>query len=179
MTEPQSRYEALTALAARYRALARENYDRARALAEAIRSGFCAYLGSSAPPCVLLVPPFGPFEPIAYGDRAFSTPPAGFQPLAPILFGLAVRVGEESPGGEWLRVTLECVKEGETFKVDIHGGGELRFQLPLHEQDPTELFAALLAHVEGFFTRAIDDYALGQYGQTDMGFGFSPRPPQD
>ncbi len=124
---------------------------------------------------MLLAPPHGPFEPTAWGDRAFSAPSEGFQPLAPILFGLAARVGEQGAEGEWLRVTLECVKEGETFTVHIHGGGEHRFPLPL--QDPSELFAALLAHIQGFFVRAIDDYEHGRHGQSDMGFDFSPRPP--
>lgn len=169
MSDAPSRYTALTAAAERYRTLAEENYARVRGLAEAIQSGFCTYLSSDDPPCVLLVPPMGPFEPRAYGDRAFSAPPTGFKPLGPILFGLAVRVSDR---GDWVRITLGCVKEGETFSVDIHGGGEHQFRLPLHEQDPTEFFDALYAHVETFFTRAIDDYEHGRYGQREIGFDF-------
>jgi hypothetical protein len=170
MTDEPSRHAALLALAERYRALADENYARIRALAEAIQSGFCGYLNSADPPCVLLVPPTGPFEPIAYGDRAFSSPPHGFRPLGPIQFGLAVRVGAEN---EWLRVTLSCEKEGETFTVNLMGGGSHEFALPLKGQDPTEFFAALHAHVRSFFETAIDDYEHGRYGQRDMGFDFS------
>jgi hypothetical protein len=173
MSEPVSRYAALSALAARYQALAAENYERTRTLAEGIRSGFCTYLNSDDPPCVMLAPPTGPFEPKAYGDDAFSVPPQGFRPLGPILFGLAVRVSGQ---GDWLRVVLECVKEGDRFIVDIQGGGEHRFRLPLHEQDPSEFFAALYAHLEAFFEGAIEDYEHGRYGSRDMGFDFSPRP---
>jgi hypothetical protein len=176
MTEPVSRYAALTALAARYRGLAAENYGRTRALAESIRSGFCTYLNSDDPPCVMLVPPFGPFEPKPYDHLAFSVPPAGFQPLGPIQFGLAVRV---SSTNDWIRVVLECVKEGDRFTVDIHGGGEHRFRLPLREQDPSEFFAALYAHLESFFAGAIEDYEHGRYGVRDMGFDFSPTTAQD
>ena len=178
MTDDVSRHAMLLALADRYRALADENYARIRRLAEAIQSGFCAYLNSADPPCVLLVPPTGPFEPIAYGDRAFSAPPRGFRPLGPVHFGLAVRVGGPT---EWLRVTLGCEKEGETFTVNLMGGGSHEFRLPLKEQDPTEFFEALYAHVRNFFESAIDDYQHGRYGQRDMGFDFSdamtPAPP--
>lgn len=176
MSDAVSRYAALTALAARYRALAAENYARTRALAEAIRGGFCGYLNSDAPPCVMLVPPFGPFEPKPYGDHAFSAPPAGFQPLGPIHFGLAVRVTSTN---DWVRVVLECVKEGDRFTVDIQGGGEHRFRLPLHEQDPSEFFQALYAHLESFFAGAIEDYEHGRYGVRDIGFDFALAPPAD
>ncbi len=171
MSEQVNRYAALTALATRYRALAAENYARTRALAESIRGGFCSFLYSQDPPCVMLVPPFGPFEPKAYGDAAFSIPPHGFQPLGPIQFGLAVRVGGQS---DWLRVVLACFKEGDRFTVDIYGGGEHRFSLPLDEQNPVDFFAALYAHLESFFAAAIDDYEHGRYGSRDMGFDFAP-----
>jgi hypothetical protein len=170
---PTSRYEHLTALAARYRTLAAENYGHARALAETIRSGFCSYLNSNDPPCVLLVPPAGPFEPRAYGDLAFSVPPTGFQPLGPIAFGLAVRV---SAKGDWIRLTLECVKEAENFTLTIFGGGESSIRLPVSEQNPVEFFAALYEHLEAFFDQAIDDYEQGRYGQRDMGFDFALAP---
>ena len=173
MTEDANRYDTLIVLAARYRALAEENYARIRALAEALQSGFCAYLNSAAPPCVLLVPPAGPFEPRAYGDRAFSTPPTGFQALGPILFGLAVRVSETN---DWIRVTMECAKEGENFTVSMHGGASHTFRLPLYDQDPSDFFAALYQHVSTVFSGAIDDYEHGRYGVREMGFDFSDAP---
>jgi len=171
MTNSQTRYEELTSAAARYGELATENYTRIRSLAEAIQSGFCSYLNSGHPPCVLLVPPQGPFEPKAYGDGAFSAPPRGFQPLGPVQFGLAVRVSDK---GDWVRIILNCSKEGETFTVDLADGGEHRFPLPLHEQDPMEFFGALHTHVMDFFGRAVDDYQHGRYGQRDIGFDLLP-----
>jgi hypothetical protein len=170
-----SRYEALTALTARYRELASENYDRVRGVAEAIRSGFCGYLGSDNPPCVLLVPPVGPFEPRAYGDFAFSVPPSGFQPLGPIAFGLAVRVSRQN---DWTRLVLECAKEADHFTITIFGGGQSSVRLSVNERNPAEFFAALYAHVLGFFDRAIDDYQHGRYGQRDIGFDFALAPPK-
>ncbi|MGD2131479.1 MAG: hypothetical protein PVI23_01730, partial [Maricaulaceae bacterium] len=145
MMDENTRYDRLIALAGRYRALADENYARIRALAEALQSGFCAYLNSARPPCVLLVPPQGPFEPKAYGDQAFSVPPEGFRALGPIAFGLAVRVSE---GDDWLRIPLSCMKDGETFQVSFGEHGHHRFALPLADQDPTEFFEALYVHVE-------------------------------
>jgi len=171
MTNTPLRYEELINTAARYGELAAENYMRIRSLAEAIQSGFCSYLNSPKPPCVLLVPPVGPFEPKAYGDAAFSAPPRGFQPLGPVRFGLAVRVSDK---GDWVRIILSCFKEGETFTVDLADGGEHRFPLPLHEQDPMEFFGALHTHVLDFFRDAIDDYEHGGYGQREIGFDLLP-----
>lgn len=170
---PQSRYENLAALAARYRTLAGENYGRTRAFAETLRGGFCGYLNSDSPPCVLLVPPAGPFEPRAYGDFAFSVPPSGFQPLGPIAFGLAVRVSAQN---DWIRLTLECVKEADAFIVTIFGGGESSVRMPADEQNPVEFFAALYEHLHAFFDQAIDDYEHGRYGSREIGFDFSQTP---
>lgn len=170
----RSRYETLAALAARYRALAAENYARTRALAESLRAGFCGYLNSDDPPCVLLVPPAGPFEPRAYGDFAFSVPPSGFQPLGPIAFGLAVRVSSQN---DWIRLTLECLKEADSFIITIYGGGESSVRMPVSERNPTEFYAALYEHLHAFFDQAIDDYEHGRYGQREIGFDFS-QPPQ-
>ena len=167
----ETRYDRLIAAAARYRELAGENYARIRALAEAIQSGFCAYLNSNDPPCVRLVPPQGPFEPKEYGDRAFSIAKTDFQPLAPIAFGLAVRVSESN---DWIRVVLSCMKEGETFTISFGENRHHRFALPLADEDPLEFFAALYTHVEDFFVAATDDYEHGRYGNQDIGFDFSP-----
>lgn len=172
MTE--RRYDRLSASSQRYGELAKENYDRVRALAEALRSGFCAYLDSGDPPCVLLVPPAGPFEPKDAGDHAFSIPPGGFQPLGPISFGFAVRVQKPD---RWLRVTLTCVKEADMFEVQVAGGGAYAFKLPLADQDPDDFFQHLYNHIVGWFEAAISDYEHGEYGSRGIGFDFAQ--PQD
>jgi hypothetical protein len=168
-----NRAEDLAKTVTRYRMLSAENYVRVRTLAEAIRDGFCVYLGASGPPCVFLAPPAGPFEPHDYGDAAFSIPPSGFQPLIPIVFGLIVRV---SPQGDWLRVVMRCAKEGETFRLSIAEGLDYSFKLPLEEGAPQDFLEALFAHVRDFFQRAIDSYEQGEYGEHDIGFDIIRRP---
>ena len=162
-----SRAEDLAKIVTRYRMLAAENYVRIRTLAEAIRDGFCTYLGSEGPPCVLLAPPAGPFEPRDYGDAAFTAPPAGFQPLTPIAFGLIVRITSQ---GDWLRVVMRCAKEGETFKLSIVNGVDYTFRLPLAEGPPTDFLDALYAHVRDYFSAAIESYDQGEYGEHTIGF---------
>lgn len=162
-----SRADELSKVVTRYRMLSAENYVRIRTLAEAIRDGFCTYLGSEAPPCVLLAPPAGPFQPRDYGDAAFTAPPSGFQPLMPIAFGLIVRITAQ---GDWLRVVMRCAKEGETFRLSIVDGVDYTFKLPLAEGPPHDFFDALYAHVTDHFTRAIDSYEQGEYGDSAIGF---------
>ncbi len=167
MTNPA--YDTLTQTVGRYRAAAAENYARIRALAEALEAGFCSYLGAGKDsPCVLLIPPGGAFEPKSYGDKAFSIPPSGFQPLGPVSFGLGVKVSE----GDWLRVTLTCMKEGPDFTVRIHEGGQYVFKLPLHAQDPGPFFEMLHAHIVTWFARAVDDYDVGNDADRTIGFDF-------
>jgi hypothetical protein len=162
-----SRADELARIVTRYRVLAAENYVRIRTLAEAIRDGFCTYLGADGPPCVLLAPPSGPFEPRDYGDAAFTAPPSGFQPLTPIAFGLIVRI---TPQGDWLRVVMRCAKEGETFRVSIAEGVDYAFRLPLQEGPPHEFLDALYAHVRDYFAGAIENYEQGEYGDHAIGF---------
>ncbi|MEL6257509.1 MAG: hypothetical protein AAFQ67_00435 [Pseudomonadota bacterium] len=165
-----SRYDDLIATVEAYQDLASENYLRVRRLAESLASGFCAYLGTDNPPCVILVPPAGPFEPKSYGDQAFSIPPQGFRPLGPILFGLAVRV---SRAGHWIRVTMECRKVGDAFIVQIQGGPEQRFDLPLEAQDPSAMFDLIYQHVFDWFRDQSDRYQQGEFGAREIGFDFS------
>jgi hypothetical protein len=162
-----TRADELSKVVMRYRMLAAENYVRIRTLAETIRDSFCTYLGAEGPPCVLLAPPAGPFEPRDYGDAAFTAPPAGFQPLAPIAFGLIVRITAQ---GDWLRVVMRCAKEGETFRLSIADGVDYSFRLPLAEGPPHDFLEALYAHVTDYFTRAIDSYEQGEYGEHTIGF---------
>lgn len=165
-----SRHDQIVEAAARYKALAGENYDRVCRLARALREGFCAYLAAAEPPCVLLVPPEGPFEPEDAGPRAFSIPPEGFQPLGPISFGLAVRIDSQ---GNWLRLALTCEKVGASFTVRVAGGGAHPVAMPLIENDFAELYDHLFARVLDWFRLAIDDYENGEYGGRAMGFDFS------
>jgi len=162
-----SRADELSKVVTRYRMLAAENYVRIRTLAEAIRDGFCVYLGADGPPCVLLAPPVGPFQPRDYGDAAFTAPPSGFQPLTPITFGLIVRITAQ---GDWLRVVMRCAKEGETFRLSIADGVDYSFRLPLAEGAPPDFLEALYVHVTDYFARAIDSYEQGEYGDQAIGF---------
>jgi len=142
----------------KYQALATENYDRIRKLAEEIDEGMCGFLSSSTGQCVHLVPPAGQFEPKPYGDQAFSMPPRGFRPLGPVAFGLAIRV---TPGTDWLRVTLECRKVGDDFIVQIVGGDEYKSKIPLYR------------HVFDWFDDRIEQYEEGDYGTREIGFDFA------
>lgn len=165
-----SRFEELLATVETYQELAAENYGRIRRLAEELRDGLCAYLGATDGVCVHLVPPQGPFEPQSYGDKAFSLAPHGFRPLGPIAFGLAMRV---TKGTDWVRLTLECRKAGETFTVHIVNGPEYTFKLPLAEHDPEPFYEHVYQHVSGWFAEQIERYREGEYGTRAIGFDFA------
>lgn len=165
-----SRFDELVAVVDTYQALAKENYDRIRTLAEEVRQGLCGYLDAKDGVCVHLVPPTGPFEPKPYGDKAFSMPPRGFRPLGPIAFGLAVRV---SRGTDWLRVSMECRKLGEVFMVRIEDGSEYEFRLPLKDADPEPFFEHIFTHVLRWFAENIERYQDGDYGTREIGFDFA------
>lgn len=165
-----SRFEDLISTVAQYQNLAAENYSRVRTLAEELREGLCAYIGSIDGVCVRLVPPAGPFEPKDYGDQAFSVPPKGFRPLGAILFGLAVRV---STGTDWMRVTMECQKIGDDFIARIVGGEEYRLSIPLKDTDPEPFYDHIYDHVLDWFKTQIERYEAGDYGGREIGFDFS------
>lgn len=165
-----SRFDTLLKTVDKYQELAGENYTRVRTLAEELRSGLCAYVSSSGGVCVRLVPPAGPFEPKDYGDKAFSIPPRGFRPLGPIQFGLAVRV---SKGTDWMRVTMECQKIGDTFIAQISGGDEYTLSLPLAENDPEPFYDHIFEHVLSWFQTQIEHYEAGDYSRREIGFDFS------
>jgi len=165
-----SRFDTLLETVETYQALAAENYNRIRRLAEELREGLCAYLGSEDGVCVHLVPPAGPFEPRPYGDHAFSIAPQGFRLLGPVQFGVAIRV---TKGTDWLRVTMECRKLGEQFKVLIEGGAEYDFDLPLAENDPEPFYEEIYQHVLGWFAKRIERYNEGDFGTREIGFDFA------
>lgn len=165
-----SRFDELVATVEIYQALAEENYNRIRRLAEEVRSGLCDYLGASDGICVHLVPPTGPFEPRSYGDQAFSIPPRGFRPLGPVSFGLAVRV---TKAHDWLRLSMHCRKSGDSFVVSIEEGAEYEFQLPIREEDAAPFNAHIFGHIQGWFAENIERYREGSYGARAIGFDFS------
>lgn len=165
-----SRFDELIATVETYQALAAENYNRIRSLAEEVRSGLCDYIGASDGICVHLVPPTGAFEPKPHGDGAFSLPPRGFRPLVPIAFGLAVRVSQQA---DWLRVSMECRKVGEVFIVQIEDGAEYEFHLPLRDKDPEPFYEHVYSHVINWFAENIERYKVGDYGTRGIGFDFA------
>lgn len=168
-----ARFDELLETVETYQTLATENYDRIRRLAEELRDGLCVYLGASDGECVHLVPPAGPFQPRPYGDLAFSVPPRGFRPLGPIRFGVAVRV---TKGTDWLRITLDCRKAGDTFTVQIEGGSEYSFKLPLAENDPEPFYEQIYSHVRSWFAERIERYRDGDAGTREIGFDFAVEP---
>jgi hypothetical protein len=165
-----SRLDKLVETVETYQALATENYDRIRGLAEQIRGGLCDYIGMGEIPCVYLVPPKGQFEPKAYGDAAFSMAPRGFRTLSPVAFGLAVRL---SRGNDWLRITMECRKVGETFKVSIEDGSEYEFKLPISFETQLPFYDHIYSHILNWFTDQIERYKNGEYGSRVIGFDFA------
>ncbi len=165
-----ARFDDLLATVDTYQHLADENYDRVRRLAEGLRDGLCAFMGSEDGKCVHLVPPMGPFKPTEHGDKAFSMPSRGFRHLGPIAFGLAVRV---SRGTDWLRVTFECVKIGETFTVNIMDGDKYTLALPLTEADTGPFYQHVYDHVHDWFLDRIERYQDGDYRTRDIGFDFA------
>jgi hypothetical protein len=165
-----SRFEELVAVVETYQTLAAENYNRIRTLAEAVRSGLCDYIGAPDGICVHLVPPTGQFEPKPYGDRAFSMAPRGFRQLEPIAFGLAVRVSSHA---DWLRVSMQCRKSGESFVVQIEDGAEYEFRLPMQDTDPVPFYSHVYSHVLNWFSDNIERYKVGEYGAREIGFDFA------
>ncbi|MCA8901002.1 MAG: hypothetical protein KDA53_07090 [Hyphomonas sp.] len=165
-----SRLDKLVEIVETYQTLATENYDRIRGLAEQIRGGLCDYIGMGEMTCVYLVPPTGPFEPKAHGDKAFSMPPRGFRPLAPVSFGLAVRL---TRGNDWLRVSMECRKVGEVFKVQIEDGAEYEFSLPLSFETQLPFYDHIYSHILNWFSDQIERYKEGEYASRVIGFDFA------
>lgn len=168
-----SRFKDLLTVVETYQALASENYNRIRRLAEEVKAGLCAYLGAEDGVCVHLVPPDGPFEPRNYADHAFSIPPRGFRPLGPVSFGLAVRI---SAAQDWLRLVLHCRKTGDSFLVQIGDGPEYEFRLPIRPEDAGPFNAHIFDHIMDWFSQNIESYREGAYDSRSIGFDFSHAP---
>jgi hypothetical protein len=164
-----SHFDSLADAAERYGRFSLDNYAQVRNVAESISSGFCRYLSGGEPVCVHLVPPTGEWSPQAYQSGAFSVSGAGFLPLDPISFGLAVRV---SRTGDWLRLVLTCLKKGPVIDIDIESGGAFSLALPVRQDELTSLFDALHGHLMGWFSEQADLYEHGDYGGHGIGFDF-------
>tara|TARA_R110002111_G_scaffold103544_1_gene160326 strand:+ start:428 stop:970 length:543 start_codon:yes stop_codon:yes gene_type:complete len=172
MTEP-SRFDTLADAAERYGGFSLDNYAHVRNVAENVSTGFCRFLSGGAPVCVYLVPPTGEWAPQPYQSGAFSVSGVGFLPLDPISFGLAVRV---SRTGDWLRVVLTCTKKGPEMEIEIENGSAFALELPVREEQLTQLFEILFGHLTVWFTQQADLYENGEYGDRAIGFDFLHSP---
>lgn len=153
--------------AGRYGTLSYQNYSLVRSLAERLRHGFCEYLAADDGACLYLVPPMGPFLPKNHGSGAFSVSGAGYLPLAPISFGLAVRVSRKN---DWLRVVFSCAVEGGKLEAHIAGGESFAFELPLDDLQVNNMFEPLYRHIHDWFANRVAQYEQGSYGGRDIGF---------
>lgn len=164
----RSRFDKLAESAERYGRLSLDNYAQIRSIAENLSAGFCRYMGGDGV-CVHLVPPEGAWSPQPYQSGAFSVSGSGFLPLAPISFGLAVRV---SHSGDWIRLALTCSKAGHDIDVVINDGPRFSLSLPISDREMYELYDHLHAHLVNWFDDQADRYEHGDYGSRDMGFEF-------
>ncbi len=160
-------FDRLSQNVSRYGALSFKNYALVRSFAERLRAGFCSFLAANDGECVYLVPPTGGFQPGPHGGAAYSVSGTGFLPLAPISFGLAVRV---STSGDWLRVVFHCAREGDSLSIQIEGGKNFDLALPLDDEDVVALFEPLYRHIYDWFDDRITRYEHGNYGTNDIGF---------
>lgn len=166
-TKPSAqRIEALTKAAEQYGQRAFDNYAQIRSVAESLRDGFCEWLDNTEQ-CVFLVPPKGDFIARNYGSAAFSVSGSSFLALAPIAFGLAVKISTED---DYMRLTLIARKEGERMFLSQEKGEMMSIHLPIAEADLTPIFETLFEDILHRFTGAVDHYDNGDYGGTDIGF---------
>ena len=143
-----------------------DNYAQIRSVAEQIREGLCKYMDSKRQ-CVFLVPPQGAFIQRNYGSGAFSVSGKGFLPLEPISFGLGIRVSES---GDFMRVVLNCAKEGDRINLQVEHNKTYELDLPLTDNDLTSLLEGLYQHLLHWFTDRVERYDHGNYGTSDIGF---------
>ena len=163
----KSRHRRLKEAAAAYGEASLHNYAEIRSLAERIAEGFCAFLAPDDPPCVYLVPPKGAFGPRDFGSAAFSVSGAGFLPLSPIAFGLALKVSQT---GDWLRIVVTCMQEGGQLVCRITDGETFAFPLPVTDAALNEFFENLYDYALAWFEERVKLYEAGAYGGSNMGF---------
>jgi hypothetical protein len=175
-TDPKtaSPFDTLADSAERYGTLSLENYSRVRSLAEAISNGFCQYLGGRPEArCCYLVPPEGAWTPQDHQSGAFSVSGQHFLPLAPIRFGLGVRV---SRNGDWMRVVLIAAANGTVMDIHIEGGKTYSFETPRNDAVMQAFFAHLVQHLVDWFDDQSRRYEHGEYGGGGgIGFDFLER----
>ncbi len=162
----KTRLEELSEMAMMYGERSFDNYAQIRSVAEAIRNGMCAYMGSDDP-CVFLVPPQGPFLAKNYGSGAFSVSGKGFLPLEPISFGLSVQV---STHGDYMRLVIHCRKEGERIFLKVEEELSYDIKLPLQDEDLENTLEGLYQYLLNWFSGRVERYDHGNYGVTDIGF---------
>jgi len=143
-----------------------DNYAQIRSFAETTRDELCQWL-SPDHQCVFLVPPEGAFGAHNYRSAAYSVSGQGYLPLKPISFGLAVRISKEH---DFMRLKMECRKEGDVMFVTIEGTRNIRVPLPVDKDALLPLFEVIYTHILEFFTLSVDEYDNGNYGGTDIGF---------
>jgi len=143
-----------------------DNYAQIRSFAENLRNELCNWLSPNHQ-CVYLVPPEGPFGAENYRSAAYSVAGQGYLPLKPISFGLAVRISNEQ---DFMRLKVECRKEGDVMFASIEGARDMRIALPVEKEGLRPLFEQIYTHILEFFTLSVDEYDNGNYGGTDIGF---------
>lgn len=143
-----------------------DNYAQIRSFAENLRNELCAWLSPNHQ-CVYLVPPEGAFGAENYRSAAYSVSGQGYLPLKPISFGLAVRISDEQ---DFMRLKIECRKEGGAMFASIEGTRHMRIPLPVEKAGLLPLFEEIYAHILEFFTLSVDEYDNGNYGGSDIGF---------
>lgn len=164
--QEKSRFQIISEAANAYGERSFDNYAQIRSVAEQVQAGLCGYLDHDRK-CVYLVPPQGPFIEQNYGSAAFSVSGKGFLPLEPISFGLGVRVSET---GDFLRIVLQCRKEGDRIDVQVEHNKTYELDLPLNEHNLDAVLEGLYQHILHWFTDRVERYDHGNYGTSDIGF---------
>ena len=162
----KSRLDKLAEAAEIYGERSFDNYAQVRSVAEQIRESLCDYL-SEDHECVYLVPPQGPFTAQNYRSMAFSVAGKGFLPLEPISFGLAVNISGE---GDYMRLVVNCRKEGEKMFIMIENAQTFEVDLPLSDDSRQLINESIYQHLNDWFTDRVRQYDEGQYGSGDIGF---------
>ena len=161
-----SRFQILSDAAGQYGERSFDNYAHIRSLAERLQAGLCAYM-QHGKKCVFLVPPQGAYGAQNYGSSAFSVSGQGFLPLEAISFGLGIRVSET---GDFMRLVLNCRKEGDTLIMNIEDKQFYKFSLPLSESNIEACLEDLYQYLLHWFLDSVEQYDHGNYGSTDIGF---------
>lgn len=143
-----------------------DNYVQIRSVAEQIRDGLCEYLDNGQK-CVYLVPPQGAFAAQDYGSGAYSVSGKGFLPLEPIAFGIAVQV---STLGDYMRIVLQCRKEGDKIFLQLDEHTAFDFDLPFNDVDLKAAYSGIYKYLLGWFETRVARYDDGHYGGGDIGF---------